>query len=261
MGWLSCESTFDSNIKGKFKGKGRLFDQSNENNDSSSLLTKTGNVIKSITNTVTEDNLDEPLFNERVADLYIDNINPTVNIPTPPAPPLPPSTSNIEYEEAKNPFLSSINNFAKNKLKRTITVTKKEFDKKGNIINCITEENNNDDNPMNIISDIIDTNDNSLTHNLSQQLDKMKFNEDIQNEVKEAPSWDKPQLDSSSTTENLNKQSNNNENIKNEQSTSSHNESNEMSEYLTKDIWYLNYMKNIGLEWDKNNKVWVSIRK
>lgn len=96
-----------------------------------------------------QETLDEPLFNYRAFDLHIDkennnsnNIPSIQNVPSipqaPPAPPLPPTQDNHPSQSSDNPLLNSISNFSKNKLKKATTITKKEFDRHGNIINVVT---------------------------------------------------------------------------------------------------------------------------
>jgi hypothetical protein len=164
----NLETSFESNLRGQLKNKS-VFDFKNESvdllpknkNDSSSLLTKTVDFIKSTNEIVTDSTLDEPLFNERAFDLHIDNNQSNQLPPAPPAPPAPsapvnpsassaPTVSSNKDNQASssNPLLNSINSFSKNNLKKATTVIGKKFDAKGQVIGLITE--NNEDNPLDV---------------------------------------------------------------------------------------------------------------
>jgi len=154
---------FSSNLKGKFKENKSIFESlrnrdqnlSETNKESNSLLDKTVEIIKSADEFVNDNALDQTLFKDTAYDLEIGNEN---NVSTPPAPPAPPipSTSTLENnnQTSSNSLLASINSFSKNKLKKATTITKKEFDRQGNIINVVTESSGEDDNPLDIIPNL-----------------------------------------------------------------------------------------------------------
>jgi hypothetical protein len=155
---LSNESTFNSNLKGKFNTTKSIFGETLEGlkQDSTNLIAKTADFLTKASEIVSDDNLDQPLFNERAAE--VSNIN---RIPSPPTPPTPPTT---QSEDNSNPLLKSINNFSKKGLKKVneqdlnvFSKTHVDPSKLKYLTGKVKEMNENEDNPLEIMDNLINT--------------------------------------------------------------------------------------------------------